>query len=40
MSNIVVGYLDELLVFYFPHEDDEGPEIFAEEMYHFMKMSI
>jgi hypothetical protein len=30
----------ELLVPYYPHPDDNGPEILAEEMYHFIIMSI
>jgi predicted naringenin-chalcone synthase len=42
MSNIVSAAIfgDGAACFTSSHEDDEGPEILAEEMYHFMKMSI
>jgi predicted naringenin-chalcone synthase len=43
MSNIVSAAIfgdGAACVLLSSHEDDEGPEILAEEMYHFMKMSI
>jgi predicted naringenin-chalcone synthase len=41
MSNIVsAAIFGDCCVLLSSHEDDEGPEILAEEMYHFMKMSI